>query len=147
MCWYLPIIPRFKRLFENAHDAKNLTWHADGKKSDGLLRHSVDSSQWKTIDRLYPDFVDYPRNVRLGLASDGMNPFGNLSTNHSSWPVLLMIYNLPHWLCMKRKYIMLCIMIAGPRQPRNDINMYLTSLIEDLRKLWEDKVDVWDENL
>ena len=112
-----------------------------------MLRHSVDSSQWKTLDRLYPDFVDYPRNVRLGLASDGMNPFGNLSTNHSSWPVLLMIYNLPHWLCMKRKYIMLCIMIAGPRQPRNDINMYLTSLIEDLRKLWEDKVDVWDENL
>ena len=36
-CWYLPIIPRFKRLFANENDAKNLTWHANGRKSDGLL--------------------------------------------------------------------------------------------------------------
>ena len=42
---------------------------------------------------------------------------------------------------------MLCMMIAGPRQPGNDIDVYLTPLIEDLRKLWEDKVDVWDGNL
>jgi len=35
--WYLPIILRFKRLFANGHDAKNLTWHADGRKSDELL--------------------------------------------------------------------------------------------------------------
>ena len=32
VCWYLPIIPRFKGLFANGHDAKTLTWHADGKK-------------------------------------------------------------------------------------------------------------------
>ena len=137
MCSYLPIIPRFKQLFANQHDVKNMTWHADGRKSDGLLRHSVDSLQWKTIDRLYPHFREEPRNLRLGLASDGMNPFGNLSTNHSSWPVLLMIYNLPPWLCIKRKYIMLCMMIADPRQPGNDIDVYFTLLIEDLRNLWE----------
>jgi len=41
--WYLPIIPRFKRLFANADDAKNLTWHADGRKNDGLLCHPTDS--------------------------------------------------------------------------------------------------------
>ena len=41
--WYLPIIPQFKRLFVNVNDAKNLTWHANGKKLDGLLRHVVDS--------------------------------------------------------------------------------------------------------
>jgi hypothetical protein len=26
--WYLPIIPRFKRLFANATDAKNIRWHS-----------------------------------------------------------------------------------------------------------------------
>ena len=96
---------------------------------------------------MYPDFGVGPRNLRLGLALDGMNPFGNLSTNHNSWPILLMIYNLPPWLCITRKYIMLCMMIVGPRQPRNDIDVYLTLLIEDLTKLWEDGVDVWDGNL
>ena len=75
-----------------------------------------------------------------------MNPFGNLSTNHSSWPVLLMIYDLPPLLCMKRKYIMLSMMILGPRQLGNDIDVYLTPLIEDMRKLWVDRVDVYDAN-
>ena len=104
-------------------DAKNLSWHSDDRKSDGLLRHPADSPQWKTIDRLYPEFGDEPRNLRLALASDGMNPYGSLSSNHSSWPVLLMIYNLPPWLCILRKYIILCMMIAGPRQPGNDIDV------------------------
>ena len=43
--WYLPIIPRLKRLFANADDAKNLRWHADNRKSDGILRHPTDSLQ------------------------------------------------------------------------------------------------------
>ena len=101
-------------------------WHVEGRKIDGLLRHPADSPQWKAFDSLYPDFGNDGRNLRLGLASDGINPFGNLCSSHSSWLVLLMIYNLPPWLCMKRKYIMLCMMIAGPRQPSNDIDVYLT---------------------
>ena len=115
--WYLPIIPRFKHLFSNEDDAKDLTWHSNGSISDGMVRHPTDCSQWKKIDGLYPDFGNEPRNLRLGLASDGMNPYGTLSTQHSSWPVLLVIYNLPPWLCMKRKYMMLFMMISGPRQP------------------------------
>ena len=95
VCWYLPIIPRFKRLFANGHDAKQLMSHVKGRKSDGLLRHSADSPQCKAFDSLYPDFGNEARNLRLALASDGMNPFGNLSSNHCSWPVLLMIYKLP----------------------------------------------------
>ena len=37
--WYLPIIRRFKCLFVNVNDVKNLTWHANAKKkkSNGLL--------------------------------------------------------------------------------------------------------------
>ena len=42
---------------------------------------------------------------------------------------------------------MLSMMIAGPRQPGNDIDVYLTPLIEDLRKLWVDGVDVYDANV
>ena len=30
----------------------------------------------------------------------------------------------------------------GPRHPGNDIDVYLTPLIEDLRKLWEDVMHV-----
>ena len=58
-----------------------------------------------------------------------------------------MIYNLPPWLCIKRKYIMLYMMITGPRQLRNDIDVYLAALIEDLIKLWVEGVDVYDASV
>jgi len=35
--WYLPIKPRLRRFFANVNDAKNLTWHGNGRKWDGLL--------------------------------------------------------------------------------------------------------------
>jgi len=112
--WYLSIIPRFKRLFANEDDAKDLTWHANGRNCDGMLR-LVDSLEWKKIDCLNPNFGKEARNLRLGLATDGMNPYGSLSTQHSLWLIFLVIYNLPHWLCMKQKYMMLSMMITGPR--------------------------------
>jgi len=71
--------------------------------------------QWKNIDQEFPKFGEECRNIRFGLATDGMNPFGNLSTNHSCLPVILFIYNLSLGLCMKRKYMMLSMMISGPK--------------------------------
>ena len=41
---------------------------------------------------------------------------------------------------------MMSMMIAGPRQPGNDIDVYLAPLIEDLSKLWVEGVDVYDGN-
>ncbi len=38
---------------------------------------------WKHINDKWLDFVVDSRNVRLGLALDGVNPFGDLSSCHS----------------------------------------------------------------
>lgn len=45
---------------------------------------------------------------------------------------------------MKHKYMMLCMLIPGPKQPGNDIDVYLSPLIEDLKILWDKSVDVDD---
>src|SRR5437762_5232114 len=74
-----------------------------------------------------------------------MNPFGDMSSSHSTWPVVLSILNIPSWLCMKRKYLMLSILIQGPKQPGNDIDVFLEPLLEDMAKLWNDGELVWDE--
>jgi len=142
--WYLPIIPRLRRLFSLQEDAKNLVWHDEGRKKDGLIRHPADAKQWETINNEFPQFGEEPRNLRLGLSTDGMNPYGTLSTKHSTWPVLLTIYNLPPWLCMKRKYIMLSLLIPGPKQPGNDIDVYLAPLKDDLMLLWNEGVPMFD---
>ncbi|XP_028782123.1 uncharacterized protein LOC114738254 [Neltuma alba] len=122
-----------------------MTWHVDEKISDGIyLRHLADFPQWKKIDEMYPEFGSEPRNLRLGLCTDGINPYGTLNSTHSARPVLLVIYNLSPWLCMKRKYMMLFMMISGPKQPGNNIDVYLAPLIKDLKKLWEEGVDVFN---
>jgi Transposase family tnp2 len=48
---------------------------------------------------------------------------------------------------MKRKYIMLSLLISGLKQPRNDIDVYLAPLLEDLNKLWKDGVRIFDAYL
>ena len=144
LLWYLPIIPRLKRLFANEKDAKLLRWHSDERKKDGKLRHVADSPQWRKINNKYEEFGGEIRNIRFGLSSDGINPFGNMSSKHSTWPVLLCIYNLPPWLCMKRKYIMMSLLIECPKQHGNHIDIYLAPLIDDLKTLWGKGVNVYD---
>jgi hypothetical protein len=64
-----------------------------------------------------------------------MNPFGENRTVHSTWPVILMMYNLPTCLCHKRKYLMLSILIQGPKQAGIDIDVFLELVMEDMVKL------------
>ncbi|XP_076912650.1 uncharacterized protein LOC143571021 [Bidens hawaiensis] len=142
--WNLPVIPRLKRLFSNEKEAKLLRWHSEERVIDGKLRHVADSPQWQTIDNKYREFGKEARNIRFGLSSDGISPFGTMSGRHSTWPVLLCIYNLPPWLCMKRKYIMMSLLIQGPRQPGNNIDVYLFPLIDELKTLWDSGVKVYD---
>ena len=104
----------------------------EDRKKDAMLRHPADGSQWRKVEREYPDFARDARNLRFGLSTDGMNPFGEQSCSHSTWPVTLCIYNLPPWLCMKRKFIMMPVLIQGPKQPGNDIDVYLRPLVEEL---------------
>ncbi|KAL4033416.1 hypothetical protein IC575_006503 [Cucumis melo] len=142
--WYFPIVPRFLRMFKNSEYAKHLCWHANDKKVDGVLRHPADTPSWRLVDHLWPDFGFEPRNLRLGLSTDGINPYGDLSTKYSCWPVIATIYNLPPWLCMRRKYLMLTMLISGPKQPGYDINVYLAPLIDDLKLMWEESVQCFD---
>ena len=102
-----------------------MTWHADERIEDTKLRHPADSPQWKKIDHENPEFKEEERNLRLSLATDGINPHGVQSSTHNTWPVIVMIYNLPPHLIMKRKFMMLSMLISGPRQPGNDIDVYL----------------------
>ena len=89
--WYAPIIPRLKRLFRNRDHAKLLRWHKEDRKVDNMLRHPADGSQWRAIDREFPEFANDARNLRFALSTDGMNPFGEQSSRHSTWPVTLFI--------------------------------------------------------
>ncbi|XP_020962817.1 uncharacterized protein LOC107609485 [Arachis ipaensis] len=90
---YFPLKPRLQRLFMCSKTAQSMRWHALAEKKDSKMRHPRDSEAWKTFDLLHDRFAEDPRNVRLGLAADGFNPFGAMRTNYSVWPVVLIPYN------------------------------------------------------
>ncbi|XP_076914009.1 uncharacterized protein LOC143572846 [Bidens hawaiensis] len=69
---YFPLTPRLRRLYCSRHTAKDMTWHSTGRAEEGTMRHPVDGFTWKEIDKKYPNFSSEPRNVRLGLAADGL---------------------------------------------------------------------------
>ncbi|KAI5338324.1 hypothetical protein L3X38_017595 [Prunus dulcis] len=64
-----------------------------------------------------------PQNVRLGLATDGFNPYGVLNQQHSTWPIFVFPYNLQPWKCMKKEYMMMTILIT--EDPGRSMDVYL----------------------
>ena len=124
-----------------------MRWHEKGSSNDGKMRHPVDSKAWKHVDIKWPEFASDPRNVRLGLASDGFNPFGMLKVTYPTWPVILIPYNLPLWLSLKDSYWIMSMLIPGPKSPGQNIDVYLQHLIDELRELWLNGVETWDAML
>ncbi|GKB19631.1 putative transposon, En/Spm-like protein [Tanacetum coccineum] len=139
--WYFPIIPRLQRLFKIESISEDLRWHATRRITDGVLRHPADSQAWRTIDEKFPEIAEDTRNLRLGISADGVD-VNTGNRHHSVWPVLTVIYNLPPWLCMKRKFINLSVLISG--YPGNDIDVFLEPLVDDLHTLFETGVDTYD---
>jgi hypothetical protein len=86
------------------------------RKNDAMLHHPTVGIQWRNFDRKHKDFTAEVRNIRFGLSTDKMNPFGEIGNSHSTWPITLCIYNQPSWLCVKRKFIMMPLLISGPVQ-------------------------------
>ncbi|XP_072066865.1 uncharacterized protein [Arachis hypogaea] len=141
---HFPLIPKLQRLFMCTRTVEAMSWHHNERVKDGSLRHPADGESWKAFGSRHEDFAKESRNVRLGLASDGFNLFQTLSSTHSIWPVVLMVYNLPPWMSMKPDYFMLSLLIPGPQSPENDIDVFLQLLIEELKELWESEKNIVD---
>ncbi|KAL6577531.1 hypothetical protein OROMI_009859 [Orobanche minor] len=142
---YFPIKPRLQRLFMSRKTASQMRWHKEGRvEEEGTLSHPADGEPWKHFDEKFPWFAKDSRNVRLGLSSDGFNPFNNLSSTYSMWPVVMVNYNMPPWMSKKEAYFMLSLPIQGPKSPGKEIDVYLQPLIEDLIDLFNNGIRTYD---
>jgi len=107
-----------------------MTWHYDNRRPLGVLRHSSDGQAWKNFNQVHPNFAVEPRNIRLGLCSDGCNLYIQASAKpYSCWPVIVTPYNLPPEMCISRPYMFLSCLIPGPHNPKARIDVYLQPLI------------------
>ena len=110
---YIPIIPRFQRLFRCQSIAQFMDLHAKRRSQDNVLRMPADGSALNCIEEKWPIFKEEPHNVRLSLAIDGVNPFGELRSMYLVWLVFFINNNLPPWISIKREHTMLAMIVPG----------------------------------
>jgi hypothetical protein len=139
---HFPIIPRLQRMFRSPAISKLMLWHAENKSDqdggDGLVRHPCDSKAWKHFhENVDPTFGDDPRHAHFALAADGVNPFKQNRSSWSTWPVLLLNYNVPPWLTTKKFFILLSLLIPGKESVTSEVfDVYLEPLVDELLELW-----------
>jgi hypothetical protein len=142
---YFPIIPRLQRFFMSKQRAEYARWHKEKRvlvKNE--MRHPADGEAWKDFDENFKSFAANPRNLRLAIATDGFNPFGQMSNSYSIWPVIVVPYNFPPWMCMDQSNYMPALLIPGKKSPGKDFHVFMQPLIADLLELWKG-VQTYDE--
>ena len=95
--------------------------------------HPSDYEAWKHFNIIHPSFSSENRNARLGLCTDGFQPFGQSRQQYSSWPIIVTPYNLQPWMCMNEGYMFLSVIVLGPNNPKNKIDVFLQHLIVELK--------------
>ncbi|WCJ43095.1 hypothetical protein M5689_023857 [Euphorbia peplus] len=145
--YYFPIAPRLQRLYTSKATASHMRWHSEHEQQEGVMSHPSESLAWKHFNATHPSFAAESRNVRLGLCTDGFQPFGQSGQQYSSWPVIVTPYNLPPWMCMSEAYMFLSVIVPGPDNPKNKLDVFLQPLIAELKQLWEDGMQTYDVSL
>jgi hypothetical protein len=90
-----------------------MDYHARNRSEYGVLRMPADGSEFREIEEKWANFKDEPRNVRISLEVDGVNPFRELRSIYSVWPIFVINNNIPPWMSIKREHIMLTMIVPG----------------------------------
>ena len=73
----------------------------------------ADGSAFKEIEETWSHFKEELRNLKLSLAMDGVNPYGDMRSVYLVWPIFVINNNIPPWMSIKREHIMLSMIVPG----------------------------------
>jgi hypothetical protein len=111
---YFPIIPRLQSFFISKQRAQYARWHKHKRVPvENEMRHLADGEAWNEFDDTYKSFAYDPRRLRLAIATDGFNRFGQMTNSYSIWVVIVVPFNFPPWMCMDQSNYMLALIILG----------------------------------
>ncbi|KAK4395948.1 hypothetical protein Sango_1749100 [Sesamum angolense] len=126
---YLPLTPRLQRLYSSRAIAEHMTWYATHQTNEGSMCHLSNAEAWKHFDWMYPDFVEEPRNVQLGLCTDGFAPHELLQL----WHVGVRTYDHGVWIFMMRAALM---WIVNDLPAYGMVSWWNTTGLGDVRSVW-----------
>ena len=90
-----------------------MDYHARNISQDDIIRMRANGSAFRDMEEKWPHFKEEPHNLRISLAVDGVNPFAQMRSIYTMWPVFVINNNIPPWLSIKRENIMLSMIIPG----------------------------------
>lgn len=139
---YIPVIPRLKgflanhkmaqkmryRAFEHIHDPDVIKDVFDADIYRNLLERNVVIDGKTLPHRFFHD----PRDIALGLSTDGFAPFRR--RKKTCWPLILFNYNLPPEIRFHLANILSLGVIPGPKKPV-DFDSFLWPCIQELLRL------------
>ncbi|OBZ65551.1 hypothetical protein A0H81_14386 [Grifola frondosa] len=124
------------RAKEHVHDLNTMTDIFDSNIYHSKLgKHVVIHGK-----KLGHTFLGDPRDVALGLSTDGFAPFKHRKS--TSWPIILYNYNLPPEIHFHKENIIPLGEVPGPKKPI-DFDSFLWPIVEELLHL-EVGVRAWD---
>jgi hypothetical protein len=103
---HFPLITRLQRIFSTTKSSNEAQWHKLYRKPKegqdlGEMSHSADGEAWEDFDKNWPYFPADARNIRFGLATDGINPYNNMGKRYIMWHVFVIPYNFAPWGCIE----------------------------------------------
>ena len=90
-----------------------MDYHAKNRSEDGVIQIPIYGFAFKKIEEIWSHFKVIPCNLRLSLAANSVNPFGELISTYSVWSVFVINNNIPPWMSIKREHIMLEMIVPG----------------------------------
>ena len=64
----------------------------------GVIGMHANDYAFMEIEEKWPYFKDEPCHIRLSLAVDSVNPFGELRSIYSVWPIFVINNSIPPWM-------------------------------------------------
>jgi hypothetical protein len=90
-----------------------MDYHARNISGDVVLQMHFDGYAFMEKEEKWADFKDEPHNVRISLASCGVNPFRELRSIYSVSPIFFINNNIPPWMLIRREHIMLTTIVPS----------------------------------
>lgn len=140
---YLPVTPRLKAFLANKPMAKEMGYRSEAQRKHvpGTILDVTDSTNYRsllskpvTVDgkELPHKFFEDPRDVALGLSTDGFAPFKRRTK--TAWPLLLINYNLRPEIRNHLENMLALGVIPGPKKPI-DFDSFLWPFVQELLRL------------
>ncbi|KAF5342809.1 hypothetical protein D9758_013364 [Tetrapyrgos nigripes] len=138
---YVPLIPRLISFFRSQSMVEKLRYRSTFKRSETHMTDVFDAKLYDHLcqkqvvigDQELPQkFFQFPRDIALGLSTDGFAPWRH--RKKTCWPLLVYNYNLPPEIRFHNENILCVGVIPGPKKPK-DTDSFAWPLTEELLKL------------